>query len=183
MAQIRHIVGGIVAAAGQAGHLIRGERIHDGGVDLVLFKTTSAEMTMQTLGILESARDRNRVPWRAHVLHVNSRQASELILQWAVDAIVGVARIAGHVRRHPVVLEMLGGNVWWVIHVEAFSIRDHGVARNAELCLFGALHVSVHPSHNAQSRKNAQTDEGHDFPSRAGCQGGTKQEDGGQYNS
>ena len=53
-----------------------------------------------------------------------------------------------------------------VIHVEALAIRNHHVARNAESRLFGALHVCVHPSHNAKSWKHTQPNEGHYLPGR-----------------
>jgi hypothetical protein len=78
-------------------------------------------MAVQALGVLESAWYANagRVRRRAHVLKVNSFQAAHLVEQRAVQRVVGVAGDAGHVRRHPVILKVLRGNVLGVIYVQA----------------------------------------------------------------
>src|SRR6202167_5811977 len=72
------------------------------------------------------------VGWRAHVLQINAGYTLELVLQRAVDGVVSVAGITGHVRRHAVVLKMLRRNVVRIVHVQTFSVVFHAVAGNAE---------------------------------------------------
>jgi hypothetical protein len=88
--------------------------------------------------------------------------------------------MAGRIGRHPVILEMLGGNMIGVIHVEALSVGNHDVARNAESSLFGALHVRVHAAHNAESGKHTQANESHDLPASRTRKRRPNQKDRGQ---
>src|ERR1700729_711218 len=151
----------------------------------ILFEAARALVTVQTLRISESTRDANRrrIRWRAYVLHVNPLQSLQLVLQRAVDWVVRVAGIAGHVRRNAMILKMLGGNVAGIIHAQALSVRDYRVARNAERRLFGALYVCVHPTHDAQRRKHAQPNERQNLPARSPRQRRTDQENRGQHNA
>jgi hypothetical protein len=61
------------------------------------------------------------------------------------------------------------------------SIGGYDMAGNAEFCLFGTLHVSVHSSHNAQSRENAQSYKCQDLPGRSGHHRRANQENGRQH--
>jgi hypothetical protein len=57
------------------------------------------------------------------------------------------------------------------------------MAGNAEFCLFGALHVSVHSSHDAQSRENAQSYKRQDLPGRTCRHRRANQENGSQHDA
>src|SRR5208283_364675 len=94
-----------------------------------------------------------------------------------------MARKAGHVRRHAVILKVLRRNMAWVVHKETSTVGFHGVAGDAESRLFGTLHVRVYTPDDAESGKNAQADEGQDLPGRTCGDGGTNQEDGGEHNA
>src|ERR1700735_643961 len=146
---------------------------------LVLFKTARAQVAVQALCVLESTRYRDRIRRCADVLYVDPLQPLHLVLQRAVDAVVPMARITGHVRRHSMILKMLRGNMTRIIYVKASAIGSHNVTRNAELRLFGALHVRVHPAQNAKSREHAQRNEGHYLPACRARQRRTNQKDSG----
>src|ERR1700728_1960127 len=117
----------------------------------VLAEITSAQVAVQTLGVFESAlySDRCRIRRCAHEWEIDPPQPLHLVVQRTVDTVIRMARVTSHVRRYPVVLEVLRWNVTGVIDVEALPIRNHDVAGNAELRLFRALNVCVHPSHDA----------------------------------
>jgi hypothetical protein len=141
---MRHVV------AGEARHLIRSERIDHGGVYRIFLDIAGAKVAVQALGVFEPARDANtgRVGGSAHILKINALQSTQLVEKRAVQAVVGVARDAGHVRRHAVILKVLRGDVLGVIDIEASSEGFHDMTGNTKAGLFGPLHVSVHPSHN-----------------------------------
>jgi hypothetical protein len=139
-------------------------------------------MTVQALRVLVTSRyaDAGRIGRRLHVLHVNARDALDLVFHWAVDGVVGMTCITGHVRGNPVVLKVLRWNECRIVYVEASTVRHHDVARSAEFRLFGALHVDVHASDNAQRRKHAKSDESHNLPAGTSCNRGPNQKDGGE---
>ena len=151
----------------------------------VVLEIARAGVAVQALVVLESARnaDRGRIRWRAHVLHVDALQSLHLVLQRTVDGIVRVAGVAGHVRRHAVILKVLRGQMAGIIHVQASSVGNHYMARNAELSLLGTLDVRVHSAHDAQGRKHAQTDERQDFPAGGVRQRRPDQKNAGQHDA
>ena len=118
----------------------------------IALEGTSSQVAMQALIIVVAPLDTNWIRRRAHVLHVNPGDTLELILQRAEDRVVCVAGITGHVRWNSVVLKVLSGNISGIVHVEASTVGLHRVAGNAELRLFGTLHVNVHSSHNTEYR-------------------------------
>lgn len=183
MIHLRCVVHRIVATARNTGELVRSKSAHHRRVDGVFLKGPGTSVAVQALRVLEATRDGDRVRRRADVLHVNASQALELVLERAIDRVVGVAGITGHVRRHSMVLEMLRRNVCGIVQVKALSIVFHGVARDAEFGLFGALHVCVHPAHDAKSRKSTQPNEGHNLPSDSLCHGRPDQKDQCQYDA
>lgn len=183
MTYLRCVMRRIVAAASEARHLIRSERIHQCSVNGILLKTASARMTMQALSILESAGNCDRIGGLTDILHIDSRQTCKLVFQRPINSVVGMARMTSHVRRDPVVLKMLGRNVLGIVNIEALPVRDHRVAGNAKFCLFGTLHMSVHACHYAHSRQHTQSNEGQHLPCRTGRQGGTNQEDRSQHDT
>jgi len=55
------------------------------------------------------------------------------------------------------VLKVLRGEVFRIVHVETLPVGFHTVAGNAELGLLGTLHVSGHACCDAKGWKNAET--------------------------
>src|ERR1700679_2818399 len=98
-------------------------------------------MAVQALEIAITSLNDDRIRRRAHVLHVNSGESCELILEWTVNGVIRVAGITGRFRRNAMILKMLGGNVTGIVDVKAFAVVLHGMAGNAEASLLGALHV------------------------------------------
>src|ERR1700747_743496 len=128
MVQIGDIVRGIVAAAGEAGRLVRFQRIHHRRMNVLFFKSASATVALQALGVLESAGDGYRVRWRAHVLLIEAGEARELVFHRPINCVVGMAGVTGRLYRHAVVLKMLSGKMTGIICVETLSVWLHGVA-------------------------------------------------------
>ena len=165
--------------ASEAGHLIRCEAIHHGSVYGILLETAGAKVAMQALSVLVSSRypDACRIGRCPHILHINARYTLELVFHRAVDGVVSMARITRHVRRHSVILKVLGGYIFGIVDIEALSIRCHHMTGNAEFRLFGALHMDVHSAHNTKRRKHAQANESQDFPLVRLCYSGPDQKD------
>lgn len=70
---------GIVAATGDAGHLIRSERVHEGLMNGIGFEVSSAAVAAQALVIVEAARNGDVRRRGTYVLHVDARNASQLV--------------------------------------------------------------------------------------------------------
>src|SRR5580704_3964688 len=81
------------------------------------------------------------------------------------------------------ILKMLSGNVIGIVDVKTLSVGNHDVARSAEFCSFGALHMGVHSSNETKAGEHAQCNEGHNLPAGSLGQRRTKQKDGGQDNA
>jgi hypothetical protein len=93
MTYLRCVMRRIVAAPSEARHLIRSERIHQCSVNRILLKIASARMTMQALGILECAGNRDRVVGFTHILQIDTRETCELVFHRSTDGVVSVARM------------------------------------------------------------------------------------------
>src|SRR5712691_340984 len=71
--------------------------------------------------------------WRfSEVIHVDMSQPSKLGLDSAEHRIIRVARVAGFARRHAMILKVRRGQVLWIVHAQALSVRLHDVTRKAK---------------------------------------------------
>ncbi len=83
---------------------------------------------------------------------------------------VGMARVAGPIARHKIVLEMARRNVARIVYVEAPAIVCHYVAGEAELSALSPLHVLGKSTRDGQDRKNTQRNEGQHLASAGAFQ-------------
>jgi len=119
-------------------------------------------MTVQALRVLVTSRyaDAGRIGRRLHVLHVNARDALDLVFHWAVDGVVGMTCITGHVRGNPVVLKVLRWNECRIVYVEASTVRHHDVheVQNfvcSERCMWMFMPPTMHSAGSTQSPMKA----------------------------
>ncbi len=106
-----------MATARNAGHLIRFDRIHQRSMDRIFFEAASTRVAVQALAVVVASGNFDLCWWRTHVLHVDPRYASKLVSQWAVDGVVSVAGVTSHVRRHSMILKVLGGNPFGIVDI------------------------------------------------------------------
>jgi hypothetical protein len=149
---------GIVAAAGNAGHLIGSERVHEGLMNGIRFEVSSAAMVAQALVVVKAARNGNVRRGRTDVLHVDACHALQLVLQRALNCLVGMAGVTRSLRRYAVILKVLVGQILRIIDLQTLPVIFLGMTGNAELGLFRALHVREHSRSDAKRWEDAQGD-------------------------
>ena len=128
-AQIADVVHRVVAATRYTRHLIAGERVHERHVYRIALKGTSPQVAVQAFAIIVRGVELNffRTGRMPEILDVDVAQAAGLGSQAAIEAVVGVTRIASLVRRNSMILEVRGRDVGWVVHVQTLPVGLHNV--------------------------------------------------------
>jgi hypothetical protein len=123
-------------------------------------------MAMQTLPIIERLVQLDISGRRgcAEIIDIHMAQAVQLHFQRAKHSVVFVARVTRFVRGHAMILKMGCRNVSGVVDVQAFSVRFHGVARQAERRGFRSIHLAGNAHRPAKYREQEQDEERQNFP-------------------
>ncbi len=163
-----YIVNGVVATAGDAGQLIScGLRQHFwifvvGGS---FFIFAHAGVAMQALAIVVGGVELDflRLGNFPQILHQHVVHTTPFRFVVAEEGVVGVAGKAGVIGRHEMVLEVDGGNITFVVHVETLAKIRHYVTGKTELGGGGALQMLIYARPHSQRGQDTQRHERQDF--------------------
>src|SRR6266567_5707385 len=80
----------------------------------------------------------------SQVVHIEMAKSAKFCLERSKHSVVGVTCVAGLVLRDAMVLKVGGSKIRWIVHVKAFAIRFHDVARETKPRALGTFHLAVH---------------------------------------
>jgi hypothetical protein len=166
--QSGYVMHNIVATTGDAGFLVGFDGRQEIGVRVVHgsgFERARTFMAMETLAIVVGSVELDFLGSgrSCEVVDINVPQAAELGMQCTKHGVVRVAGVAGFGCGHAMVLEVGGGEIGGIIHVETFSKRFHGVAGKTEFRGGRSFQLIRNAHGHAENRQAEEYEKRRDF--------------------
>src|SRR5215831_3791822 len=134
---------------------------------LILLKHARIAVAVQALAIVKWLVEMKRQFWTAHILSPDVIKSANLGFVVAVHRVVRVAREAGIVARHPIVLKVGRRNPGRVVHIKASTVRFHDVTGQTKLSGLGFFHMAVETGPSTDRRQDKECEESECFSTSA----------------